>query len=79
MWRSPSGLRDPLREPQSSYAGTLWRGERPAATTRVRLDDDAAWKLLFNALSEAAAALAVRIEGQPGLAAPFLRARSVVV
>ena len=31
---------------------TLWRGEPAAPVTRVRLSDEAAWKLLFNALSD---------------------------
>jgi hypothetical protein len=54
-------------------------GEPSVATARIRLDDDAAWKLLFNALSENDAARAVRVEGPPQLAAALLRARSVVV
>jgi uncharacterized protein (TIGR03083 family) len=58
---------------------TLSRGEPSAATARVRLDDDAAWKLLFNALPGDDAARTVRVEGPPHLAAALLRARSVVV
>ena len=58
---------------------TLSRGEPSVATARIRLDDDTAWKLLFNALSEDDAARAVRVEGPPQLAAALLRARSVVV
>jgi uncharacterized protein (TIGR03083 family) len=58
---------------------TLWRGEPPAATARIRLDDDAAWQLLFNALPEGDAARIVQIEGRTDLAAPLLRARSVIV
>jgi len=58
---------------------TLWRGTPPSATARVRLSDDAAWKLLFNALSGAEAAAAVRIEGRAELAQALLRARSVIV
>jgi uncharacterized protein (TIGR03083 family) len=59
-----------------------WRlagGEPAAATARVRVRDDAAWKLLFNALGEAEAAAAVQIDGRADLAAPLLRARSVIV
>ena len=58
---------------------TLSRGEPSAATTRIRLDDDAAWKLLFNVLSEEDAARTVRVEGTQQFATALLRARSVVV
>ena len=58
---------------------TLWRGSPPSATTRVQLEADAAWRLLFNALAEPEAASAVRVDGRSDLARPLLRARSVVV
>jgi uncharacterized protein (TIGR03083 family) len=58
---------------------TLWRGEPPSPTSRLRLDDDTAWKLLFNALSEAEAAHSVRFEGRAELGRALLRARSVIV
>jgi uncharacterized protein (TIGR03083 family) len=58
---------------------TLFRGEPPLATARIRLDDRTAWQLLFNALSERDAAGAVLIEGRPDLGRAFLRARSVIV
>jgi uncharacterized protein (TIGR03083 family) len=58
---------------------TLSGGEPPEATVRIGLRDDAAWKLLFNALPKADAAEALRIEGRAELAAPFIGARSVVV
>lgn len=58
---------------------TLGSGEPAAATTRARLSDDAAWKLLFNALSEQEAAEAVRVEGKSQLGAALLGARSIVV
>jgi uncharacterized protein (TIGR03083 family) len=57
----------------------LRAGAPPAATTRVRLSDDAAWKLLFNAFDEGAALEAVTIDGRADLARPLLRARSVIV
>lgn len=57
----------------------LWCGEAGAATTRLRLDDDAAWRLLFNALPEAEAALIVHIEGRADLGRALLQARSVIV
>ena len=57
----------------------LQAGEPPAPTTRVTISDDAAWKLLFNALPGEEAAVAMRIEGRSELAAPLVRARSVIV
>ena len=56
--------------------GTKARGTPP---TRVRLDAEAARRLFFNALPEAAAVHVLQIEGRAELAAPLLRARSVVV
>jgi hypothetical protein len=58
---------------------TLWHGQPPTASATVRLDDDAAWKLLFNALPEREAARAVRIEGRTDIGRALLRARSVIV
>lgn len=58
---------------------TLHRGEPASPTARATMPDDVAWKLLFNALGEEAAAGAVRIDGRSELAAPLLRARSVIV
>ena len=58
---------------------TLSRGQPPTASARIRLDDEAAWKLLFNALPETDAASAVHIEGRTELATGLLRARSVIV
>ena len=58
---------------------TLWRGEPPVATARIHLNDDAAWKLLFNALSDGDAARAVHVEGRGELGRALLRARSVIV
>jgi len=65
-----------LREAQR---WTLWRGEAADATARVRLSDDTAWRLLFNALAGAEAAAAVRIDGRAELGRALLRARSVIV
>ena len=64
-----------LREAQH---WTLWRGEPSGVTSRIRLDDDTAWKLLFNALTERDAAEAVLVEGSE-LGFALLRARSVIV
>jgi uncharacterized protein (TIGR03083 family) len=63
-------------------ADAQWRlraGATPDATTVVQLDDDTAWRLLFNALSPDEIAQRVRISGDRTLAAPILRARSVIV
>jgi uncharacterized protein (TIGR03083 family) len=58
---------------------TLSRGEPAEETARVQLDDEAAWKLLFNAMSASDALKAMSISGQAQLAAPLLKARSVIV
>lgn len=75
----------------SGAAGGLWTllrelnswvlrgGEAEQATARVRIADDDAWKVLFNALRGTDAARAVQIQGAPELATPLLRARSVIV
>ena len=65
-----------VREPDR---WTLHAGEPERASARARLSDDAAWKLLFNALSDADAAAAVRFEGREDLARPLLAARSIVI
>jgi uncharacterized protein (TIGR03083 family) len=59
-----------------------WRlreGSVPAPRTHVHLAGDMAWRLFFNALPAALVAQVVEIEGDPDLAAPLLRARSVIV
>ena len=58
---------------------TLMRGEPGSETARLRLDENAAWKLLFNALPEGEAARAVRVSGRAELAGALLQARSVIV
>jgi hypothetical protein len=73
----PSGGRWTLLREQHSW--TLWRGEPSSATARIRLSDDTAWKLLFNALRPGDARSVVQVEGQADLARAFLRARSVIV
>ena len=57
----------------------ILEGDTPNPTTRLRLSDDAAWRLLFNALPEHDAVRVVHVEGEPALAAPLLKARSVIV
>jgi uncharacterized protein (TIGR03083 family) len=58
---------------------TLSDGTPDRETARVRLDQEAAWRLLYNALPEAEAGRAVLVTGRTELAAPLLRARSVIV
>jgi uncharacterized protein (TIGR03083 family) len=63
-------------------SGERWdleAGEPLTPTTRVRLSDQTAWMLLFNALSQEGMATAIRTEGQPQLAAPLLGARTIVI
>jgi uncharacterized protein (TIGR03083 family) len=60
-------------------AWSLHAGAPQQATATVRLSDDHAWRLLFNALSPDAARAAVAIEGRRDLAVPLLTARSIVV
>lgn len=57
---------------------TLRAGTSPEPTTVIRLDDDTAWRALFNARS-ADDPQPVEISGDRSLAASFLRARSVIV
>lgn len=63
-------------------SGDAWRllaGEPSSPTASVEMTDEAAWRLLFNALSDAQAREAVRVSGEAGLVAPIFRARSVIV
>ena len=64
---------------RQSESWTLWVGETSAPSARVRLDDQTAWRLLFNALPASEAAGRVHVEGRAELARPLLDARSVVV
>jgi uncharacterized protein (TIGR03083 family) len=58
---------------------TLQLGGAPQATTRVTLTDDAAWRLLFNALPEPEARQVMQIEGRADLVEALFKARSVLV
>jgi len=58
---------------------TLMRGEPGSETARIRLDENVAWKLLFNALPEADLAHVVSVSGRVELAVALLHARSVIV
>jgi uncharacterized protein (TIGR03083 family) len=55
------------------------RGAPPHPAAVVRADPDSSWRLLYNALSPAAAKERVTIEGDASLAEPLLGARSVMV
>lgn len=58
---------------------TIHEGAGTAPDASLSLTDDAAWRLLFNALPREAAARAVRTEGDAALTGPLLKARSVIV
>ena len=58
---------------------TLWAGTEGQESARVRMSDDTAWRLLFNALPPQALAGRVSVTGDAALAEPLMRARSVVV
>jgi uncharacterized protein (TIGR03083 family) len=73
----PAGGRWTLAGEESSWR--LFRGEPPAPTGRLRLTDDAAWKILFNAMPDADAAAAIEAEGPGAFRDSFIRARSVIV
>jgi uncharacterized protein (TIGR03083 family) len=63
-------------------AWRLWRGAAGPpgpSTTRVQMDTDAAWKLLFNALPPAKARRRLQAEGDPALVERLIAARGVMV
>lgn len=72
-----SGGRWTLERQRHSW--TLWVGDASGPAARVRLDDQTAWMLLFNALPEGDTTGRVHVTGRPELARPFLHARSVIV
>lgn len=51
----------------------------PKPDAAAALDDEHAWRLLFNALTPPAAEAAVQIRGDRALVAPLLRTRAVIV
>ena len=57
----------------------LHGGDRADAAARVRVPEDAAWRLLFHALPAADAAEVIELSGRTDLAAPILGARAVIV
>jgi uncharacterized protein (TIGR03083 family) len=58
---------------------SLWAGQAPNPTARVRLSDVTAWKVLFNALPPPDATRLTQIDGRTDLARPLLHARSIVI
>ena len=64
---------------REEHRWSLWCGVPAAAMTSLRLNDDTAWKPLFNALSNEEAARAIQIDGRADLGRALLRARSVIV
>jgi uncharacterized protein (TIGR03083 family) len=70
------GLWTLRREPQT---WSLWTGTVPGASAHVRLSDDTAWRLLFNALPAAQLARLLTVAGTASLVEPLTRARSVIV
>jgi uncharacterized protein (TIGR03083 family) len=60
-------------------AWRLWRGEAEPAAAHARMDADAAWRLLFNALPPEQARACIAVEGDCALLDPLLTARGVMV
>ena len=58
---------------------TLAGGEADTPTARVLIDQDSAWQLLFNALTERQARARATVSGRRDLVEPLFRARSVIV
>lgn len=73
----PAGGRWTLTRGEQSWA--LSEGGTASPAARVQLPDDAAWKLLCNALRGPDAEQALRVDGRRELAEPLLRARAVIV
>ena len=58
---------------------TIWEGVAETPDAQVTLSEDAAWRLLFNALSEIEATREAHVIGNRDLAMPLLASRSVIV
>ena len=58
---------------------TVARADADTGRCTVRVSADAIWRLLFNALSSGDARALLHVTGDPALAEPLLRARSVVL
>jgi len=57
----------------------VWRGKAKQPAASVRADADAAWRLLYNALSPGAARARLTTTGDTALLEPLFAARSVMV
>ncbi len=64
---------------RESVGWGLWQGDDETAVARVRLSDDSAWRLLFNALERDESARATRREGREDLIRPLFDARAIVI
>jgi hypothetical protein len=64
---------------RADEAWRLWAGQDDHESARVTMSDDAAWRLLFNALPPERAHSLVTTTGDAAVAGPLLRARSVIV
>ena len=73
----PSGGQWALKRDINQW--TLSAGIPARADARVRLSDEVAWRLLFNALPVAQATDAIEIEGRAELSVPLIGARAIVV
>ena len=62
-----------------SGAWIVDEGAGATPTAIVTMTDETAWRLFFNALSPSEIDARVRVEGDPALAGPVLRTRSVIV
>jgi len=58
---------------------SVFRGETPAPDARARCDDDTAWRLFFNALSEKEARERIQTNGDPALIDRLFSVRGVMV
>jgi uncharacterized protein (TIGR03083 family) len=64
---------------RDGHRWSISAGVPDSPTTTIVLDDDSAWRLLFNALPSEEAARRIVTSGEVALAEPFLHARSVIV
>ena len=58
---------------------TLWNGRPDRVDAEVRVSDDTAWRLLYNALPPAGAAALVTVEGSRALSEPLMQTRAIVI
>jgi uncharacterized protein (TIGR03083 family) len=64
---------------RAADAWDISEGGASAPTATIRMDDETAWRLLFNAVSAAEAEAQIALTGQVDLARPALGARAVIV